>query len=423
MIRAIRELISMHRVDRMSASRLRELQNLKLQALLGHASQSVPYYRSLFSAAGLSPADVRDIADLQLVPITTKADLKRAGLESTIDRRVSPTSLRSFRTSGTTGDQFDLYSSNVELMIRALVTFRAYRTAGFAASDRLCHLGPGLPQIRWWSGPYRHKTVSAIRPLDEQIQELRDAQPTMLRAWPTVLRTLLHRIDYRLSDIARPRALITSAEVFDRSLRRRIEADLPQIEFFNFWAAMESGEIACECPAHEGLHVQADQVILEILRDDGQPAEDGEPGCAVITALSLYAMPLIRYRLGDVCTTLNRACSCGSVFPLISAPAGRREDVLKLPSGEVRSALGLGSVVDELDEVDQYRFIQESRDHLVVKLKLLREVAPEAMSHFRAGLVAYLGEPMRLDIHIVDSIPEEKRKFRKFICKVGDSER
>jgi phenylacetate-CoA ligase len=238
-----------------------------------------------------------------------------------------------------------------------------------------------------------------------------------------VLRTLLHGVDYRLSDIARPRALITSAEVFDSSLRRRVEADLPDIEIFNYWAAMEFGEIACECPAHEGLHVQADQVILETLRDDGQPCAAGEPGTAVITGLSNYTMPLIRYRLGDICATVNQRCACGSVLPLVSAPKGRREAMVRLPSGQLRSALGLGSVVDEFDEVDQYRFIQESQDHLVVQLKLFREPEGGELARFRAGLTAYLGEPMRLDIHIVDVIPEEKLKFRKFISKLADADR
>jgi len=421
MIREMRELISAHRVGRMPASKLRELQNAKLRALVRHASQNVPYYQSVFLSAGLSPADVRDISDLQQLPITTKADLKRAGLASIIDQRVDPASRKSWRTSGTTGDQFDLYGSNGELSIRAMVTFRAYRTIGFGPGDRLCHLGPGLPRLNWWIGPYRNKSISAIRPMNEQIHELRAARPTILRVWPTAFRTLLHQVGYRLSDIARPRVLITSAEVFDPWLRRRVEDDLPDIEIFDFYSAMEFGEIACECPAHEGLHVQADQIILETVRDDGQPAAVGEAGSTVITALSNYTMPLIRYRLGDICTMVNRSCSCGSVLPLISAPLGRHEDVVRLPSGALRSALGLGTVVDAFDEVDQYRFTQESRDHLVVKLKLFREVGEGALAQFRAGLLEYLGEPMRLDIDIVNSIPEDRYKFRKFISKVPDT--
>lgn len=407
----------------MSASQVRELQNAKLRAVVRHAHQNVPYYQSLFHAAGLSPADVRDINGLRRVPITTKADLKRAGLASFIDQRVDPASLKSWRTSGTTGDQFDLYGTNGELSIRAMVTFRAYRAIGFGPRDRLCHLGPRLPRLNWWLGPYRSKNLSALLPLDEQIRQLRAEDPTILRVWPTVFRTLLHQVDYRLSAIARPRALITSAEVFDPWLRRKVETDVPEIEIFNFYAAMEFGEIACECPAHEGLHVQADQVILETVRGDGQPAAAGESGRAVVTALSNYTMPLIRYRLGDICSTIKGTCACGSVFPLITPPQGRYEDVVRLPSGGLRSALGLGTVVDEFDEVDQYRFIQESRDHLVVKLVLFREAGAEALADFRAGLREYLGEPMRLDVDIVDSIPQDSYKFRKFISKLTEADR
>ena len=82
-------------------------------------------------------------------------------------------------------------------------------------------------------------------------------------------------------------------------------------------------------------HVNADQLILECLDDDGRPVEPGTPGVVVVTSLYGFVMPFIRFRLGDICTPIEQRCSCGSSFPLVSAPLGRQDDVLRLPSGKL----------------------------------------------------------------------------------------
>ena len=133
-------------------------------------------------------------------------------------------------------------------------------------------------------------------------------------------------------------------------------------------------------------------------------------------------MPFIRYRLGDICTLVEKQCSCGSSFPLIGPPLGRQEDVLRLPSGKILSALPLGSLVKMIDGIDQYRFIQESLDHFVLHLIVQEHPGEEVLSQLRAQLVEYLCEPVRLDVQIVDFIQEDPGKFRKFISKLPQSD-
>jgi phenylacetate-CoA ligase len=187
---------------------------------------------------------------------------------------------------------------------------------------------------------------------------------------------------------------------------------------FNFYGSNESGRIAAECPAHEGLHVNADHVILECL-DGERSAGPGSPGAAVFTTLNVFAMPFIRYRLGDICTFLEKACSCGCAFPLIGPPRGREEELIRLPSGNVLSPGGLEFTLRGFFEIiDRFRFIQESRDRLLLQLVLRVKEDKQTLEKMRSALVEFLDEPVRVDIQIVDHIEEEKKKFRTFISKL-----
>jgi phenylacetate-CoA ligase len=266
-------------------------------------------------------------------------------------------------------------------------------------------------------GLYRTYALSHFLPVEEQIQQLRRIQPTVLRIGPSNLRAILHLVDYRLSEIARPRILINSSEIFDEGLKRRVLADV-DVELFDFYVAAEFAEVASDCRAHEGLHVNADQLILECLDDADQPVEPGQPGAVVVTSLYGYAMPFLRYRLGDICTPIERRCSCGSSFPLISAPLGRQDDVLTLPSGRILPPVGLALIMRTVDGVDQFRFIQESLDHIVLQFVLWKHPGEQVLAQIRTQVLQYLGEAVSLDLQIVDRLPEEKGKLRKFISKV-----
>ena len=408
----------------LSADALRTLQEKKLAALLRHAYHKVPYYTSLFQAAGLLPEDIRTLDDLEHVPTSDKSALRAAGPAQVLAQGVDPETCWIERTSGSSGKLFPVYLGPHEFKLRALVRLRASVMAGRRPRDVLCNLGRAAPpkgSLYERLGLYRTRYLSHYLSLKDQARELQQIKPDMIRTWPPSLRALLHSLDYRLSSVARPRALITAGEPLDPSLATRLRADLP-IELFNFYTAAECGEIAGDCPAHEGLHVHADTVLVEILREDGSPAEPGEEGTVVVTSLEAYTMPFIRYRLGDRCATLAKPCSCGLSFPLIAAPLGRLEDVVRVPSGDIRSATALTSLVRLVAPIDQFRFTQERLDRIVLQVVLWKEPEAAALPTLRAKILAYLREPMEVEVQVVDTIPEQKFKFRRFVSLLNASE-
>jgi phenylacetate-CoA ligase len=300
MIGEILEFRRLLKNQKLSSDDLVELQNRKLRAVIRHAYENVPYYRSLFSSVGLTPDDIRTGEDLKRIPITTKDDMRASGVERTVADGVKISSCQQVRTSGSTGKPFATYLNRRELRTRRLLQFRALLSVGFRSWDRLAVLGPQQPHqtlLHQRLGFYRSGNISPFLSIENQIKRLQGLCPTVFWAYPTMLRALLHRMDYRLSKFIRPRMLITSSEVFEDGIRRRILADL-DVGMFNFYGANEVGRIASECAAHEGLHVDADHVILECVENE-RTEEMRKAGVTVITALNAFTMPLIRYHLGD----------------------------------------------------------------------------------------------------------------------------
>jgi phenylacetate-CoA ligase len=387
--------------------------------MIRHACATVPYYQALFASAGIAPGDINTTADLHRIPITTKEDLRTAGLDRIISSGTDPSSCLKIPTSGSTGKPFLTYLSRDDWQTRRLIEFRTLLAIGFSPRDRLAVLGPARRHERRLHqrlGLYDSTNISPTLPPDEQLRLLRDFQPTILWVYPTVLKALLQRIDYRLSRFARPRILVSSAEAFDHTMAKHIRADL-DLALFDFYGSNELGRIAAECPAHEGLHVNADHLVLECL-DDGQAAAPGQSGSAVITTLNAFAMPYIRYHLGDVCTVLDRSCSCGCALPLIGHPRGRKTDVIRLPSGDTRSPWGVDYIMREIEGLDQFRLIQEDLHHFRLLVVFRTPPRSGSLSSIQSRLLEYLKEPVDLEVLVVDSIEREHSKFRAFISNI-----
>src|SRR3990170_8050993 len=423
MIGEILELRRLLKYQKLSSDAILELQNRKLHTVIRHAYENVPYYHLLFSSTGLTPEDIRTTDDLKYLPITTKDDLRAAGLDKVTSKEINLSSCITTNTSGATGKPFIIYLTQDEERTRRLVQFRALLSMGLKPRDRFVVLGseePHKTRLHQHLGLYQSAKISRFLPVEDQIQCLQSIQPTVLWIYPTVLRALLHKIDYRLSKFIRPRILITVGEVFDEVVRERILADL-DIEIFNLYGATEIGVIAAECRTHEGLHVNVDHVILENL-DGYKPAEWGSTGTAILTTLNVFTMPFIRYRPGDICTFINNKCSCGSSFPLISTPQGREEDLVRLPSGRVLSPLPFQSILQKIPNIDQFRIIQKSYDQFLLQLVLNEVPKQELFQKIRSQCLRYLDEPVSFDIQIVNFIDEEKLKFKTFILNLDKSD-
>lgn len=415
MIQDLLELRQQHRQAKLSRGQLEGLQQRKLKALLSHADANVPFYRDRFRAAGVKGHEFRALEDLPEFPVTKRDDLIQATPRHRIAAGLEQQQLLRSRTSGTIGQFLEVFHSKAERRQRRMSFLRALLAVGFSSQDRMAVLGAGSSKRRGLHeqlGFFRTQYISQRLAVKKQFDHLCKFAPTLVWFYPTALQSLCDYSARPMGEWLKARKMVSAAELLPGALRRRIERELGA-EIFNFYGAIEFGRIAWECPAHEGMHVNADQLFVECLKD-GCPAPPGESGKAVITALNGFASPMIRYELGDIIRFTGKPCSCGSAFPLISAPEGRSEQMLVLPSGRTRSAMVMELWIDASISPARYRIIQHRPDFIEILVSEPSVPGHEIESRLRATQVAYLEEELPFAARQVQDMAPDGRKFRRF---------
>jgi len=254
-----------------------------------------------------------------------------------------------------------------------------------------------------------------VLPPEEQIAQLQRMKPTVLKAWPSSLSVLMHHTRHQLGRFIQPRFVALSGEECSDELRGEIRSDL-EAEVFVFYSAGEFGPIASECRYHAGLHINADQLIVEC----GIENRPSEPGDLVITSLFGLSMPFIRYRTGDTGILQEKACPCGSRFPILTSLQGRSSNVIRLPEGRVASvAAVVNTALRPFPALQKFRLIQESVGEFVLQTIFLEPPTEETLSHMKRRMSECLGSGVELAVTVVDTIDEEGvRKFGNFISKL-----
>ena len=417
MISEVLELASLIRRKSWSRARLDELRRQKLQRLIHHAYANVPYYRRLMDRVGVKPDDIREPSDLIKLPITTKSDLRRAGEDCLANGCGELTVLH---TSGHSGAPFEVRMTPGEYRTRRLREFRMLIGVGVKPRDRLVLLGPMRTRpnrLHRRLGLYRMEVIPCTLPDEEQLRRLRLSKPDVLWAYPTVLETALWRAGCGLRELAQPRFLISSSEVMTPLFRRRLLAEMPEMEIVNIYGSAEAERIAAECSARRGLHLEDDAVIVEIL-NGGSPALLGQEGTVVLTCLDQLAMPLIRYEQGDICRLRAEACGCRWATPVIDPPLGRNSDMITLPDGRKMSSQGLAvSLRHEMDLL-QYRFVQERPDRIEAQLCFRNTPQPHKLDELKKRMEEAVGNDVSFDIRVIPEMRFEGTKFKTFVSKL-----
>jgi phenylacetate-CoA ligase len=411
----LRTMAELRRNRSLPPPALQALQARKLRAVVAAARRDVPFYRELYAQAGLEADMPRTLEDLSRLPIVTKRQVRAAGPANLVSQRLSATATLSTHTTGTTGEPLTIPLTTGEAAIRSLVDFRSLLSLGFRPSDRLVVVGPSevrRPPLHERLGLFRTVVLPSTLSPDAQAREVVRLRPDILWCYSAHLRLLLRHPDRPITRIA-PRLIIVSGAVLQAHDQRMAE-EQGRCGVFRSYACMEIGRIAIECPTHQGLHVNADHVIMEILHGD-ERAPAGETGEVVLTALNQFATPFIRYRLGDLTAWVHEPCRCGSTHPLIRPPEGRFEDLLRFRDGRWQTAVPFMHRVRLAEHVDRFQLIQESFDVVRVLIVPTHPWLPAVRDSLHRELSALLPDGVRLDLDLVDRVEESSGKFRETI--------
>jgi phenylacetate-CoA ligase len=398
----------------LDSERLARLQLDRLRDILRLARECCPYYRERWRALGLRPDALRGMRDFSAWPVIDR-EIVREHRMAMRNERITAASLITKATGGSSGTPlvFDLDAESHERRTAA-----AYRGYGWARA------GPGTRQLALWGTPIGARSVTAAlkdrlywtiqgRHIVSCFDGERDLAGKFLaeldRRRPDAIVAYVNPLDEVARELERrgtpprwaPQAIVVGAERLHDFQRERIERVF-RAPVHETYGSREFMLIGAECERHEGLHVTMEQLVVEVLDDDGTPTPRGLEGNIVVTDLFNRGMPLIRYATGDRAIAGYASCSCGRGLPLLSCVTGRRLDMLVASDGRVIPGEFFPHLVKDFPAVRRFQVIQEERDRVRFRL-----AAPELGDADRArleGLVrGALGRGMRIDFESVDA--------------------
>ena len=298
----------------LSPDELKAIQWSRLTRLVAHAYEHCYFYRRRFDGIGMHPADLKTPEDFRSVPPLTKTEIQEH-LAELANRSYLERELIKDMTGGSTGSPLVFYYDRVRRDSREASRIRHNRWAGWDMGDRVAALwgAPRLPSGR--TAKLRNRLLRLPIQLDagslseekmfQFAKQIGRYRPKVLLAYSNLMDLFAKFVQTNRIEVPRLSGIICTAEVLQEEQRRRIESVFGCPVFVRY-GSREVALIASECERHQGLHLNAESLYMEIIRE-GKEARQNESGEVLITDLLNDAMPLIRYRIGDVATVVEGA--------------------------------------------------------------------------------------------------------------------
>ncbi|MDL2285789.1 phenylacetate--CoA ligase [Desulfovibrio sp. OttesenSCG-928-F07] len=372
-------------IPKLSKDEINHIQTNGLKWTVEHAVKNSPQYRAKFKEAGINPADVTSLDDLQKLPLTTTEDL-RAGYPLPLLSVPQNEVVRIHASSGTTGKRKILAYSKNDVDTFSLQMARCYELAGLTTNDIVqVAVGYGL----WTAGAgfqlgsekYGTLTVPVgAGNLDIHLQMLTDLGTTCLGCTASMGLLMGEEVTrHKLKDKLKLKYAIFGAEGHSPKMRKTFEEQLGLEHSFNIGGMTEmyGPGTSLECRRHEGLHYWADLFIIEILDPETlKPVAPGEVGEMVVTSLRKEASPLIRYRTRDLSRLLTGDCDCGCTMPRHDHLLGRSDDMIIFRGVNIYPGQ-IAEVLHGFEDIgSEYHLVlsrKEARDNMLLKVELAKD--------------------------------------------------
>jgi phenylacetate-CoA ligase len=423
-------------IERMPEEELLELQTRKLKHVLNYVTEYSNFYRKKFAEAGVDSKDVRSLNDLSKLPFTTKKDFRDnypTGMFCVPPSQI----IRYHASSGTTGKRTIVGYTRGDVFEWATSIARGLTSLGIGRSDVIQNsygygLFTGGLGIHYGAEMVGATTLpTGAGGTERQIELMQDLGSTVIACTPSYFLHIAEvakslNVDFKRD--TKLRAGLFGAEFWSENMRKRIE-DTTGVRAYDIYGTSElNGPLFMECIYQNGIHAWADQYIMEVINPDtGEVLGEGEEGELVVTTLAKEALPLIRYRTGDI-THLNfEKCECGRTHPRIMRIQGRADDMLKIRGVNVFPSQ-VESVLMKMPELGDNYVLIVDREHELDKLTVRVEVSdriPKKSGDYLEELNRKVSRQLKnilnltVDVELVEqgSIPRSEGKAKRVIDK------
>ncbi|MBQ9138397.1 MAG: AMP-binding protein [Alistipes sp.] len=349
-----------------SLSDIKAFEQQRLKETLEYLATHSAFYKRMFAQHGIDISAINTLENLQSIPTTTKQDLQNYNNDFLC---VDPLEVIDYvTTSGTLGEpvtfaltegdlqrlayneasSFTMAGCTREDVMQLMTTIDRRFMAGLAyflgARELGCgvvRVGNGIPELQW--------------------DTVRRVKSTACMVVPSFLTKMIefaekNGIDYNHSNLKRAVCIgeaLRTPEGELTTLGKKINEKWPELELFSTYASTEMQTSFTECSMHQGGHIPSDLIIVELLDENNQPVPDGTPGEVTITTIGVEAMPLLRFKTGDICIRMSEPCKCGRNSPRLSSVIGRKGQMIKFKGTTIYPPI-LFDILDNIPDVENY---------------------------------------------------------------------
>jgi phenylacetate-CoA ligase len=404
---------------------LTHLQVLKLKSLLIHAYEKVPFYRQRFDNLSTDVIHLHHPEHFSQIPLLTKQDInENRGIM--IAKGENDNKLLPYSTSGSTGEALYFYYDMRSWAYRRATVRRNQEWLGIRLGDRsACLWGSPMDlnkaarvrgRLHGWVNNIMF--LSSYELSDERLEDYRRRldkfRPKLLISYPGPLAVLAEYLLRKNENITSVKAIISSAETLFPWQRDLIEKAF-LCPVYNRYGCREFGDIAQECKKREGLHVNVDRFVVEVLDAALNPVGDGRSGQLVITDLDNYGMPFIRYQIGDMASFKKEPCSCGRTLPLLKQVDGRTLDVIRAPNGNRLGGTFWTILFKSRPGIKQFQVIQDTLEQITIRYVRDVKVVNIDFQAFERRINEKCGGNFVVNFKEVEDIPKTSSGKSRFI--------
>lgn len=420
-------LNSLNKSQFFSPEQIRGLQWKKIKNIIEFAYNHNEFYHKHFEKNNIIPQDINNWDDFSKLPFLTKDDI-RNNSDNLISNKYQKENLHHKRTGGSTGVPVHLYIDNYAMNFKRAATHRHNSWANYL---------PGMKRASLWGDTdkdYSLKEKIYMKLYDrtiyldtlnmddaymsEFVDKLHRFQPkSLIGHGHSLYYFAKFLVDNKIDNIKFDGIISTAETLFDNE-RKVIEKLFGNI-VFDRYGCEELSIIASECENHEGLHINAEGLYVEVIDGD-----ETTPGELVITDLVNKSMPFIRYKIGDMATVINESCSCGRGLPKLGKVFGRVTDILYTPEGKKISGVSiLDTFVIHIQGFKQVQIIQDKINSLHFKIVKDNNFNDKTIEVLNETVPKIFGPNMKFITEFVDKIEKTARgKFQFTICNIQNEE-
>lgn len=409
-----------------STDELEKIRNTKLESIISYSCDKIPYYKNDIGRTCAKLQPINDITDLARLPILSKRDILENEKELINPEYKGRLYIR--KTGGSTGMTLHFVKDARSLALNDAVMFRCYQWYGIDAGDK---------QVRFWGVPVTSRLrwkeqlkdwvlnrmrISAFDISESscltQYDRIKKFKPDYFYGYTTAIYgfcLFMKKSGIELNSLGLKAVICTAEKMYPHHVE--LFNEMFKCPVVDEYGSSETGILAFQC-RQGNMHLMSDHICVEFLDDDNNQIKPGELGRIVVTDLASYAMPLIRYDIGDMGSPSDKQCSCGVTLPLMDIVEGRKEDFIRTDDGKLVHAAYLCYTLKE-DSVHEFKMYQKDIDRLLVQIVKSPSFTEITENTLEENLRTALGNDMQIEFEYLEKIPREASgKLRYFVSEI-----